>query len=932
MEENQTNQNLNQQPVQPVQPQPEQVQQPVQWQPEPQQPATDQQQVQQWQAAQQQPVEWQQPQPAQPVGEPTVSMQIQQLLVQQQQYQQQYNQLVDYVKKTPNLPIEQVNQIKAQLDQLNALFVLWKQQLQALWYTSVQVTKPTNIKKWAKANFSFKKLAIWCIVVLLLIFTAFWVTLTSLISNPQALQWIWIDAPNAKLILQVFTGLLFWSILILMLWLIIANIYRLITVKNQWKVRYVVWLLGWLFWTILFWVIMLLIYLQIEKISIVEVQVTNPIIQPYLVWVVEKQWDEFKHPYDANGKLWKAYPLIAPSEFTFGIRKSELTKYQYENKDMWWNVTIQSLTLACWNEEGQKLELSGDVSQIYEADSESIIYFKWRCLYWQKKTYNYSLEIVYKDNINNQLFKKVLKMGSSPLKFKSEILIYLTTNTTSSSTSTTNRVYPTKWEFNLRETPAKVTIETKQVFRDFVLKEYREAWSMTWTLEWNRINMVNFNYSYLIPRVYYPRFTFPELSDFVYAFPIRVEQSDRPVCYFTMGRYLWTTKYNIFSNFTNPSDATRISSYNYLIKDAASGKIYDSQKNQKQEIIYTFPEKWSYTVILDYVTVDWKQWRCESDVIFMEKQTFDIQYALLAKNEETWKFRELCNSKSANWCKQVKLSKVPQQYQIQIKSITPSSNTLRKIVSLNWTSLLNENDIYTFEISEEWVYDLIIAVDDAGRWMEQEARSIRFVAQKDPIVWVMTITSAETDEKKRKPVKEWFEPLTVILDASKTEVNIEWDEIIYFTWDFGDGEIKRNIQNWVVAHTYNYDYARENWIFQPKVSIITRWGSKATLYWPKLNVKKWLLTIDITPTSHPSRQAPVWKEVTFSAEFDWLPEQMIWDFGDGTEKVSCKWRSCTEISHTFEKAWVFSVKLSLEFDAIQQVDETMDFKVYEGEQ
>jgi hypothetical protein len=50
-------------------------------------------------------------------------MQIQQLLVQQQQYQKQYNELVDYVKKTPGLTIEQVNQIKAQLDQLNALFV-----------------------------------------------------------------------------------------------------------------------------------------------------------------------------------------------------------------------------------------------------------------------------------------------------------------------------------------------------------------------------------------------------------------------------------------------------------------------------------------------------------------------------------------------------------------------------------------------------------------------------------------------------------------------------------------------------------------------------------------------------------------------------------------------------------------------------------------
>jgi hypothetical protein len=44
---------------------------------------------------------------------------------------------------------------------------------------------------------------------------------------------------------------------------------------------------------------------------------------------------------------------------------------------------------------------------------------------------------------------------------------------------------------------------------------------------------------------------------------------------------------------------------------------------------------------------------------------------------------------------------VPQTYQLQIKSITPSSNTLKKVVSLNGTSLLNENDTYTFEISEE---------------------------------------------------------------------------------------------------------------------------------------------------------------------------------------------------------------------------------------
>jgi hypothetical protein len=89
-----------------------------------------------------------------------------------------------------------------------------------------------------------------------------------------------------------------------------------------------------------------------------------------------------------------------------------------------------------------------------------------------------------------------------------------------------------------------------------------------------------------------------------------------------------------------------------------------------------------------------------------------------------------------------------------------------------------------------------------------------------------------------------------------------------------------------------------------------------------------LINVDITSASHPSRQAPVWKDVTFAAEFDWLPERMIWDFGDGSDPVTCKGRSCTEITHTFEDTWLFSIKLSLEFDAVQQVDGTMDFKVY----
>ena len=890
MEENQTNQNLNQQPLQPVQSQPEQVQQSVQ---------------------------------QQPAEQPSVSMQIQQLLVQQQQYQKQYNELVDYVKKTPNLPIEQVNQIKAQLDQLNALFVEWKQKLQALWYNQVQVNKPTEIKKWAKNNFSFKKLAIGCGVVLFLIFVWFFITLASLIKNPNALQWIWINASNAKIILQGFTWLLFWSIILLMIWVIVANIYRLITVKNQWKWKYILWLIWWLIWAAISWGLIILVFSWIAKI-VVEVKIVEyDLVQPYLVWRVSEVWkDEFTHPYRNENMVWigENYPLVAPSEMAFSLRWSELERLMNKVDT---DHEIVSITLSCGDRDNTVLNLSHDV------DSHNRYKFEWTCLYSEKRKYTYSVSVTYDNNYYHQ--RKTKTFPWKTLNFESAVTIYKTSTNSSSSNSKLTQLWSKNWEFILWKAPAKVTIDSAQVFRDFKTEWYETEWDMDGDFTWDRVNQVNFDYSYNVPKIYYITYKFPELSDDTwYRFPVRVEQSNIPVCIVKAENFSWTTKYHIMSDFIDPSDATKISSYNYTIRNAWTNKTYDVRKNESQEINYQFPEQWTYVVILDYVTVDGRQWWCESEPIRMKKETFDIQYALLEMNPDTWKFKEICNAKSSNynWCTKISLDTVPHTYQLQIKSITPKSNTTKKVVTLNGQSQLNENDTYTFIIPDEWVFDLKIAVSDVGRNMEEETKNIKFTAQKADIVWLLTITSAEKDEGQRKPVTEWFEPLTVVLDASKTEVNVQWDEIIYFTWDFGDWEVKQNIQNWVVAHTYNYDYARENWIFQPKVKIRTRSWIEKWINWPTLNVKKWLINVDISSVSHPSRQAPVWKEVSFSAEFDGLPERMIWDFWDGSDTVTCRWRTCSEITHTFEETWLFSVKLSLEFDVVQQVDGTMDFKVY----
>lgn len=895
MEENQTNQNSNQNPSQ--------------------------QELQQ--AAQQE----QQGQPQQTVDQASVSMQIQQLLVQQQHYQQQYNQLVEYVKNTKGLPIEEVNNIKLQLDQLNASFVEWKQKLQALWYNQVQVNKPTEVKKWSKNNFSFKKLAIWCGIVTVLILGWFFVTMSSLIKNPWALQWIGVDASTAKSILMVFCGLIFWSIIFLMLGVIVANIYRLITVKNQSKGRNVLWLVWWLFWAAIVWIAMWIIFSQISGIVTEVEQKKYDIVQPYLVWRVVTWWvDEFLHPYDdENIKwFWMEYKLIAPAEIAFSLRKNDFNRYVNEN------IPLESenfrMTLSCWNNSDKVLNLMVDDKWNYVEDGNWWYKFQGTCLYATTWSYTYSVNVAYDNKISKE--RKTQTQAVNTLTFDTAIAVYkTTTNSSSSNNKMTRLMSSSNGEFELWQAPAKITIDSAQVFSDFWLSPYDVEWDMDWDFIADRVNQTSFDYSYKIPQVYYVTYKFPWLSDDTwYRFPVRVQQSNLPVCEIKVSRFPWTTRFQILTDFVDASSAATISSYKYTLKNSATKKVLEILDDYPQEFNYTFPEKWSYVVVLDYLTIDWKQWQCESDLIQLEREEFNIQYALLAKDLSTSKFKELCNSNWSgyNWCKQIELSTIPQSYQLQLKSITPYSNTMKKVVYFDDAPVLNEDDIYAFNIPDEWVYNLRIVVSDSTRWMDDKTIDIKFDAKKPNIIGNMTITSSDT----RRAVSEGFEPLSVILDASKTEVNIPWDEIIYFTWDFGDGEIKHNQQNWVVAHTYNFDYVNENWIFEPKVTVKTKEWLVETITWPKINVKKWLISVELSSTSHPSRQAPTDKEVVFTAEFDGLPEKMIWDFWDGTPSVTCQWRTCTEISHSFKDAWLYSIKLSLEFDAVQQVDWTMDFKIF----
>jgi len=260
-------------------------------------------------------------------------MQIQQIIVQQQQYQQQYNHIVAYLKQNPTQSPEQIAQIKTQLDQLNAAYLQGQEALKALGYNPVQVNKPAEVKKGAKINFSPKKLAIGCGFLIAILVLGFGGGLYFLIKNPNALTSVGITAATAKTLFSTFAGLFFGVIILLGLGTLLANIARLITVKNQSKKKYILRLLGGL---------LLLgiggggIGFVFSKIALIETEVPlspTQVVFPYLVGKGDKEF-----LYQGN------HILIAPSEFAFVSKISNLNNYASKNLGQ---VTLQGLTLFC---------------------------------------------------------------------------------------------------------------------------------------------------------------------------------------------------------------------------------------------------------------------------------------------------------------------------------------------------------------------------------------------------------------------------------------------------------------------------------------------------------------------------------------------------------------------------------------------------------
>ncbi len=811
---------------------------------------------------------------------------IQNLLVQQQQIQTQYNQIVEELKRNPNQDAKVLTWIKSQLDNLNSTYLQIQSQLQALGYqtSSAPTTKPVEIKSWAKSNFSFKKLAIGGGGLILIIGILFTITINALIHNPQSLTSVGIEASVAKQFISIFAILFLGAFGLVGISFLFSNIYRIITTKNQWKGKFIS--------GILIAIIILggtgsLAALTFTNINKINTTPPTSFKTPVIPYIIGKDGAKA-----SRGDI----AAIAPIEVGFELNQPILNELIASLGE----VKIQSLAISCGNEEKQVITTNKGE-------------FETSCFYGRKWNYPISITITY-TNILTQEQNLKLEKEMANLSIPAEIDILISAHNKKSVTPLDAK----QGEINLWKAPVKVTIDATSAFRDLRLENYEITRDMNNDNIIDRENMTTFDYIYKAPKVYHATFKIPWLDkeNFVYSFPLRVEPSDVPICEVEMIPF--PSKKTTYKMQTNILDGnlSSISSYHFQVLDIANNKIIKNETSTTRDMDFTFPERGAFLVMVSFITIDGKKGGCESETLQLAQEIITANYSLKQKLTTDTNFKLF--SKDAISGGTLTLTEIPTTIQLTLESIIPDSSAVEKNVYLDGKIILNQGNTYEFTINENRTHELNILLEDKERWLS------------NTIPIQIFVNRPEIEGKLILSPNGGYEPLKVNFNASQSILNDPDDEIIYFTYDFGDGEIKKNLTQWIIDHTYKYNYEKESWIYTPKVTISTRKWKNITFTAnpePNISVRKQLIQIDLSSPSHPTSIARVNDKINFLAEFNGLPEQMNRNFGDNSPEVQCKGRSCYETTYTYSTPGTYTIRLTLQMEDNQTIEKTMTLKV-----
>ena len=266
----------------------------------------------------------------------------------------------------------------------------------------------------------------------------------------------------------------------------------------------------------------------------------------------------------------------------------------------------------------------------------------------------------------------------------------------------------------------------------------------------------------------------------------------------------------------------------------------------------------------------------------------------------------------------IHLSEIPTKLKLKLLKIEPKTFNTKVNVYLDEKPVIFTTEgEYLFDIQDTKEHKIKIQIQDKVRGLDYEELLTTNIGLDDIIGKLQILWESIG-----------FEPFEVSLDASSSRLNDPNDQITYFSWNFWDGQQQQKVSNGVIKHKYRFDYKNNNGTFTPQVTIYTQKGRSITVTSnTSVVVKKQLIKLDISSPSHPTQEAKIWDVVNFSLDFNWLPKKISWDFWDGQLPLECEGRTCTDMTKSWSDKWSYIIKVKMDFEDQQSVEQTMEFRI-----
>jgi PKD domain len=743
------------------------------------------------------------------------------------------------------------------------------------------------------------KLAIGCVIFFMLFVGLVMAAWYAGIKNPKALGGI-MTAAQAKNLLMIvswaFFGILFLTSFSFM-WL---NGYRLSKVKNWPKMKLIVWLVLSLFALMISIAVWAVVISSIQKIDAEVVYSKDLVIAKISVIASGAS----KSQLEEIAKSW--IMAIAPVQ----IYLSESKNLDNAIKAKLGLNNASTYKLSCWNGENREPGQIVSVELGSENGSSNVWYiFRQPCFYTKKWEYKLILTYTYVDKVSQQNKEDKIEVGT--VKIPAEMIlkndwVVLKTN-------------DAKDELVAGDNPARIIFDAKKVFSDIGLKENLIIWNFDGKSDdSSKENKAFFSHTFSEWQLYtvYYRLPWSLYPRYYYSFPLRTLQSDVPLCTLTSsknsdGSYSFEGNWDAWS-----SD---IENLKFEIYSLNQERVIQTTPVQKPTLNYTFPDNQQYIARLVYNTLEKKKGFCESEVINASSEVYNTKVSLQwkATKDSTYIPFAASGATSILQGNKITATQTPFDIQLRLDSITPKLPQWATVsVQLNKQNMKAENaNLYSARVYWPKQQDLELFIDDK-KWN---------TVQKN---WTIVFNQETLVGELKADKVTGNDPLTIWFDASTITATKEWDEVIYYSWDFGDGDVKKNVTQSKLSHTYIFNTTKEVGTYTASVTIQTKkWETKKFTLDTPISVKRKTTQVVISSPSHTTQVASIGDSVDFNMQTDWYITAITWDFGDGSEPYQCDGRACAQTKHAFSTSGTYSIRATVEYKWLPSSTSTLKIKV-----